>query len=1425
MQRRLLLTFLCFCSSFWASAQFHRMEGLRLDGFSVRQRDVSEELKQATKPELSGHPDLGLFPYNGPPCTDCFELIEKRSAESRYFVQKGSEQGHFFQQQSLGPINYRDQQGYWREIDPRFKPVDVQPKQFAATQQPSPLMVDLGKPSAALFNDDVAIRFLQGAYLYVRTATGVFQLPGGPNFHAITAGDDGIRVTDFYPDVDLLILTRQGEAEVDVVLKRPIPIPDGVLIFGQGLSLPTGIQSRRPDNAPVNTFIHAPIRFSDASGSDRFGVESCFAFDNTPGAKALPIESFYGDERLEVAVPVSWLQDPSTTYPVVIDPVVTSVNSIGAGLIAGTRYGAVCWTNSCDYNLVVPTPANAELTNVYYSFEYYAVTNLCQAQDGGYNITSGACTAPSAAPGVFTCPFPLTNFNCSATNVMVTADLFGCLPIPACAPQNVSFDLHFFRCNNDPDPTCSLNCIRATQPWIMIIEGRTLEVYNITPTQTVCEGDTATIVVNANYGIGPYTYSWSPAAAANDTIRVAPATATNYTVTVTDACGTTGSLTTDVQVTAGNNPGFTITPNPVCVNQPVTLLGGGAAAASAYDWVMPGSSAPGGVIQNNRSPIIDYALPGSYSITLNYQSGTCVFDSSLTITVDPLDSAEVSLAANPSGVICPGTSVRFLAAPVNGGSPTYAWLINGIAVPGNSSDSLVTSSLSNGDIVQVVMNASGGCLSTSVDTATLFVAVSNAVAPDVQINPDTSICPGSSVTFSATPVNGGGAPTYQWSVNGTIVGGATGSTFSPVLTANDTLVGVVMTSSLGCISTPTARDSVRINFLSPLTPAVSLQATPVGSICAGDTIRFLAQPTTGGAAPLYQWYVNGAVASGWGTDSTFVLIAPSDNDSVRVTLQSSAFCVTTTDANASYTIDVIAAVSPSVSLQLVPSDTLCAGDPLTATASAINAGSGTYSWYLNGVLQGITDSIFTSSSLADGDVLVAVVQSGLSCALTPSDGDTVQFTVLPVEAPAISISPVSAGLCEGQPIQLAASYSNGGSSPSIVWDVNGVFLSTNDTITATLLNGDVVTVTLGSNSRCATSPTASATYQVVLQPVVTPSVSITSSPGDTLCVGQSATLYASPVNGGGAPSYTWYVNSQAVFSGSDVYTTPNLVQGDVVQCVMMSNAPCLSQPGDTSNIIRILSFPPLNVSLPATASACPGAPVLLPANASGGDGGPYTFTWTNSVSDSSTLVHYPTANGYVSVSVRDACGSTPARDSVLVTLRPAPVSSFIYDPVEPFSFDNTVSFIDQSVNATSWTWIIADSDTVMTRNPVYTFEQPGTYNVTLITVSGNGCTDTLTYRIFIREEIAVYYPNSFTPNKDGKNDLWLPIGQSLGTFTYAIYDRWGQIIFEGDEAHPWPGTYKDSDRLIPEGVYVYRVDLKDDKFDPKVVAGRVTLIR
>jgi gliding motility-associated-like protein len=1425
MQLRLLLAFTLLCTSSEGLAQFHRMEGLRLDGFSERKRDLSAELRSLTPAALQAHPDLGLFPYNGPPCSDCIELLERRTAESRYFVRTGSGQSHFFQQQSFGPINYRDGQGYWREINPRLRPVPDQPLRFEANQQPSPLVVDLAGRFANMQDREAVLMFAGDVRLFRRDPDGTLHSLGEPDYSSITAGDDGVRVSEIFPDVDLLILSRQGEAEVDLLLKRPLPVGAGELVFRQQLSAPEGYRIHRPTGEAVDLAVHAPIRVADASGADRFGVEGCFAYDNTPGARALELGSRYASGQLDVTVPVAWLNDPATQYPVVIDPVVNSVNTLGSGLIAGTRYGSVCWTNSCDYNIVVPTPANAQLTNVYYSFEYYAVTNLCQAQDGGYNITTGGCTAPSSAPGVFTCPFPLTNFNCSATNVLITPDVIGCLPPSTCAPQNVSFDLHFFRCNNDPDPTCSPNCIRATQPWIMIIEGRTLEVYNITPTQTVCEGDTATIVVNANYGIGPYTYSWSPAAAANDTIRVAPSTATFYTVMVTDACGTTGSLTTDVQVNAGNNPGFTITPNPVCVNQPVTLLGGGAAAASAYDWVLPGSSAAGGVIQNNRSPIIDYALPGTYSVTLNYQSGTCVFDSTLTVTVDPLDSAEVALSANPSGVICPGTSVRFLATPVNGGSPTYSWLINGLPVPGNATDSLVTASLNNGDIVQVVMNASGGCLSTSTDTATLFVAVSNAVAPDVQINPDTSICPGSSVTFTATPVNGGSTPSYQWTVNGSSVAGATAATFTPTLTAGDTLVGVIMTSSLGCISTPTALDSVRISFLVPQTPAVVLQTTPVGAICAGDTIRFLAQPSTGGSAPLYQWYVNGAVAGGWTTDSTFVLVAPSDNDSVRVTLQSSAFCVTTTSADASFVVDVIAAVSPTVSLQAAPADTVCAGDTVTFTASAFNAGLAGYQWFLNGVSQPVSDSVFTSSGLNDGDVLTVIVQSGLSCALTPSDTDTVRMTVLPVSAPSVSIVPVSSGLCEGEPVQLAAAYANGGSLPGLVWNVNGSFLSNADTVTATFQNGDMVTVTLASNSRCATTPAATATFLISLQPVVTPSVTILAAPGDTLCVGQSASIFASPVNGGGNPAYTWYVNSLPVFSGSDTYTTTSLTQGDIVQCVMISNASCLSQPGDTSNIIRILSFPPLNVALPGTLSACPGAPVVLTATASGGDGGPYGFTWTGSVSDSSSLVYYPSVNGYVTVQVRDQCGSTPARDSVFVTLRPAPVSAFAYEPVEPFSFNNTVQFQDQSLNAASWTWIIADSDTVMMRNPVYTFEQPGAYNVTLVTQSSNGCTDTVTYRIFIREEIAVYFPNSFTPNKDGKNDTWLPIGQSLGTFSFAIYDRWGQIIFEGDEAHPWPGTFKDSDRLIPEGVYVYRVDLKDDKFDPRVVAGRVTLIR
>ena len=164
----------------------------------------------------------------------------------------------------------------------------------------------------------------------------------------------------FYPDVDLFDPHASGEAERWMVLKRPIQFRTGCSSSGRDCHC-------QPEfNLVARTMLQSTLLsmhrsdFPDASGSDRFGVESCFAFDNTPGAKALPIESFYGDEKTGGSC-TGQLAAGSFHHLSGRDrPVVTGVNSIGAGLIAGTRYGAVCWTNSCDYNqlsLRRPTPS------------------------------------------------------------------------------------------------------------------------------------------------------------------------------------------------------------------------------------------------------------------------------------------------------------------------------------------------------------------------------------------------------------------------------------------------------------------------------------------------------------------------------------------------------------------------------------------------------------------------------------------------------------------------------------------------------------------------------------------------------------------------------------------------------------------------------------------------------------------------------------------------------------------------------------------------------------------------------------------------------------------------------------------------------------------------------------------------------------
>jgi gliding motility-associated-like protein len=88
----------------------------------------------------------------------------------------------------------------------------------------------------------------------------------------------------------------------------------------------------------------------------------------------------------------------------------------------------------------------------------------------------------------------------------------------------------------------------------------------------------------------------------------------------------------------------------------------------------------------------------------------------------------------------------------------------------------------------------------------------------------------------------------------------------------------------------------------------------------------------------------------------------------------------------------------------------------------------------------------------------------------------------------------------------------------------------------------------------------------------------------------------------------------------------------------------------------------------------------------------------------------------------------------------------------------------------------------------------------------------------------LWAPNAFTPNNDGKNDIFLLRGPNIESFEMTIFDRWGKIIFVSRSIDDgWDGTIEGQD--APEGAYVFKVNAVGYKGEPFKLNGSVTLVR
>jgi hypothetical protein len=222
--------------------------------------------------------------------------------------------------------------------------------------------------------------------------------------------------------------------------------------------------------------------------------------------------------------------------------------------------------------------------------------------------------------------------------------------------------------------------------------------------------------------------------------------------------------------------------------------------------------------------------------------------------------------------------------------------------------------------------------------------------------------------------------------------------------------------------------------------------------------------------------------------------------------------------------------------------------------------------------------------------LYTAIAVNTSTGCTNIMGGSASVTITPTTAPTVSISAAPGDtVCAGTSTTFMAVPFYGGTTPAYVWNINGVPVSTGSSYTFIPAEGDVVSVTLTSDSACALPATAvSATTMTVLDQQL-PVAGLSVTPGDTVCQGGAVTLTALPVYGGYGPTYNWMKNG--IFESTAATYTYVPANGDTVYVSMTSNYLCRTANTVQSNKVGIVVDTP---QLPlVTITAKPGTSVAI----------------------------------------------------------------------------------------------------------------------------------------------------------------------------------------------------------------------------------------
>jgi gliding motility-associated-like protein len=921
-----------------------------------------------------------------------------------------------------------------------------------------------------------------------------------------------------------------------------------------------------------------------------------------------------------------------------------------------------------------------------------------------------------------------------------------------------------------------------------------------TATTLNCNGQcTATATANPSGGTGAYTYSWNTTPAQTTQTATALCAGT-YTASVKDGAGTTTLSTVIIVAPAALSAAATSTAAGCgTATGSATVTASGGTGTLTYSWAPTGGTAAGA--SNLTS--------GNYTCTVTDANGC-----SQTAATTVAGATGPTVSSTQTNLLCNGVSTGSITVTPSGGTLpyTYSWSPSG-------GTGATASNLAAGTYTSTVTDATG-----CIKTQTILITQPGPITASASATNAT--CGSNNGTASVTASGGTGALVYSW-----LPSGGTASTANSLSSGTYTCT---VTDTKGC----TNKVTVAVNSAGG--PAVTLSAQ-TNEKCNGGSIGSASCTATGGTGTYtYSWSPSGGTgatannlpagtytlsvkdAAGCLQTQTVIITQPSalvasatstntscgaSSGSASVTasggtgtlsyswspsggsaanasaLAAGNYTCTVTDANGCSKV-VSASVNstggPLVTLSTQTNET-CNGAKTGAATFSASGGTlpYTYSWSPAG------GTAASASNLAAGTYTLTILDAG-GCSQTK----TVVITEPPVIGATLTATQTACGSSTGSATVTAT---GGTGTLSYSWSPSG-----GTAATASSLAAGTYTCTVTDGNACTKS------FPVTVSSAGGPTVTL-SAQNNVSCNGGSNGSAATSISGGTAPyTYSWntvppQTTSGATALGAGTYTVSVHDASGCLQFVTVT----ITQPAALN--INTLSLP-----------ACGLLNGSATANVSGGNG-PYTYSWTPSGGTAQNAGGLVAGNYTCTVTDANGCVKTNAVSVVADSVPVAKAGSTVV-----IAYGST-TLLNASGGAT-YKWIPATGLNCSTcQSPIAGPLSTTTYCVAV--TNSHACSDTACVTVQVDLICGeVFVPNFFSPNEDGENDQLCLYGKCIQKLYFAIYDRWGEKVFETtDPNHCWDGFYKGQKMNAAVFVYYLHADLISGQTITK--KGNISLVR